>query len=112
VQPSANTPPLGALDSALNSGDGTPTVTVSGSLTVTGWAADNESGSPVARVSIDIDGTRLGNANLGSSRPTWRMLWKTRLPQSGYQFTRSIGDRPSGRTLVHATAYDSEGLST
>jgi len=50
----ANTPPIGALEKAVNTADNTNVLPQGSTLQASGWAADNEDGAPVAKVSVKV----------------------------------------------------------
>jgi RHS repeat-associated protein len=106
-----NNAPFGWLDFAYNSyNQNSATLPQFGSLYTYGWAADNEDGSPVARVAIDVDGSPIGDATLGLSRPDVGTAYnRSDYNSSGYQFTGTIGALSTGTHTVHATAYDWTG---
>src|SRR5262249_26109845 len=64
----ANTQPFGFVDSAQNA-NGSSSMSVGSVLTVSGWAADLEDGTPVTRVDVRVDGQVQGLATLGLARP-------------------------------------------
>src|SRR6185437_3345711 len=105
---SANTPPFGYMDYAHKNSDTTTTIPQNGTLVVGGWAADQEDGSPVAQVTIYIDGNGIGNARLGESRPDLG----ARYSQGGWSFAYNVGTMAPGTHHVTAVAFDSQGAST
>src|SRR5262249_32656913 len=107
-----NTPPLGFLDLAVNQANGSTTLPQGGTLSAKGWAADNEDGSPVAKVVIDFDGVPLGNASEGDTRSdVVSTTGRSDYLLSGFHFVGSIGKPSLGTHTIHATAFDSSGLS-
>jgi parallel beta-helix repeat protein len=97
-------PPQGSLD-ALSA----TTVAQSDTIVVNGWAGDPQDGSPVKQVQILLDGTSVGNATLGSSRPDVVAVYP-KYVNAGWTFSY----RPSalyGQHTFIAVAYDKEGLS-
>jgi len=108
-----NTPPFGWIDGAVNASDRTTTIPQNGTLAASGWAADQEDGSPVARVEVRIDGTTVGTATLGVSRPdVANALGDARYTNSGWRLTYNIGTLVVGTHTVTAVAFDSAGVST
>jgi hypothetical protein len=108
-----DSPPFGYLDQAVNASNGSTTLPQGSNLNASGWAADFEDGSPVARVEIRIDGLRVGNATLGGSRPDVASAWHDpRYTNSGWSFTYNIGNLALGSHTVTAVAFDSAGAST
>jgi phospholipase C len=91
---SANSPPSGFLDSAVNASDGSKTLAQNGTLAVRGWAAANDGGT-ITQVQILIDSVAVGNATLGSN--------------SDWSFTYNIGNLAGGTHYASATATDSIG---
>src|SRR5438105_9022716 len=80
---------------------------------VSGWAADNEDGSPVAKVEIRIDGTAVGNATLGFSRQDVAdALNGLQYADSGVRCSLHIDKLAPGTHTVTAVAFDSIGAST
>src|SRR5664280_1797179 len=61
--------PFGSVDQAADSSNGSTTVSHADNLLVRGWAADIQDNAPVKPVLIMVDGTAIGNATLGGSRP-------------------------------------------
>jgi RHS repeat-associated protein len=105
--------PVGNVDTVTGVATGTTTVTSGGLITALGWAADNEDGSPVAKVVVLLDGQPIGDAALGGSRsdvaatynnPAWG--------KSGWSLTGSIFGAATGTHTVTAAAYDSSGNQT
>jgi len=103
----SNTPPVGYIDNATGSVGQNRTVTASG------WAADNEDGAPVAKVSIRLDGTELGVATRGLARPDvanadHRPDWLN----SGWSASVNVGAVAPGNHTLTAVAFDSQGAQT
>src|SRR5438477_557172 len=103
----ANTASFGYVDQVFGDSSGTSTVAQNSVVDVDGWAGDQEDGSPVARVTIYIDGAVVGNARLGLSRPDLG----TRYSRGGWAFSYNIGNLAPGTHMVTAVAYDSQGRS-
>lgn len=103
----ANTPPEGWLDSATSS------VPVYGSLTVAGWAADNEMGAPVTRVDVLIDGVDVADAGLGGYRQdVANVSGRSDYLYSGFSKTVSVGNLSVGSHTVSVRAVDNKGATT
>src|SRR5438477_431889 len=68
----ANTASFGYVDQVFGDSSGTSTVAQNSVVDVDGWAGDQEDGSPVARVTIYIDGAAVGNARLEIGRASCR----------------------------------------
>ncbi len=107
-----NNAPQGYIDS-VRSKAGSATVSQSETLTVTGWAADIEDGSPVSSVQILLDGQSIGSATTGLSRPDVakdfnRAAWTN----SGWTFASLIsGSVTPGSHQLVAVALDSENFA-
>ena len=109
----APTPPFGNFEGAVTS-DGSNSIPQNSVMTMSGWAADAQDGAPVAEVQLSIDGTLIGNANLGISRPDVASAENNSKDlDSGWDLNYTI---PNGMALGSHTAtavlYDKEGLST
>jgi RHS repeat-associated protein len=107
---SANAPPYGVID-------GTPSLPgqiVSGGLIgLSGWAIDSQMHAPVGAVKILIDGVPIGYATLGAPRPDVAAAQgDQRYANSGWTFSRGIGNLSVGQHTVTAVIYDSGGQST
>ncbi|MFQ5776656.1 MAG: putative Ig domain-containing protein [Terriglobia bacterium] len=109
-----NQPPVGGMDEAVDQADGDTIVPVGGTLLVRGWAADPDSdpGSPVARVEVQIDGTSVGDATLGLSRPDIAAFWgRPDFALGGWELAVGLASLPEGTHTVTVTAFDAEGSS-
>ncbi|HEY1808441.1 MAG TPA: hypothetical protein VGG42_07745 [Acidobacteriaceae bacterium] len=105
--------PLGKEESAQGATSHSATVAQSDSVVVTGWAADWHQGSPVSRVSILIDGTAVGNATLGGSRPDVAAAYNnSAFTNSGWTFTHAASGLSVGTHTVTAIVYDNQSQST
>jgi hypothetical protein len=106
---SANDAPIGWLDSA------TSPVIQNQNITGSGWAADNETGSPVSHVDILIDGVPpvpACQATLGGSRPDVASVYgRPDYTNSGYSFSYNIGTLSVGSHTISTKAYDAQGAS-
>ena len=95
---SAQTSPLGFLDSAVNAANQTTTtVPQNGMLQVSGWAAAQDSATLMS-VAVSLDGNFIGNATLG--------------PGSGWTLSYNIGTLAAGSHWVVAVATDSNNATT
>ena len=106
-------PPQGYVDGSVNLADGATSVPQSGTLLVSGWAADPQDGAPVQQVQISVDGKVVGTATLGLSRPdvatvTGHTTWQN----SGWSFSMSASTLAVGSHSVSAKASDLAGLQT
>src|SRR5438477_10389165 len=88
--------PTGYLASAVNATNGSKTIPQNGTILVQGWAA--ESGNPVARAQVTIDGNVVGNASVSATSISW-------------SFTYNIGMLSTGGHWVSAVGYDAQGSS-
>src|SRR5437588_524359 len=113
VSAGSNTPPFGWLDYAKNAADGTTTVPPGGTLSLAGWSADQQDGSPVSKVQLAIDGAVIGNAVLGDSRPDVATAYNdSRFTQSGWHLDYVVpGTLAGGPHTVTAVAFDSAGAT-
>jgi hypothetical protein len=105
--------PFGRVDQAVDSSTHTETVSQSGNVLVTGWAADVQDGAPVGQyVQILIDGNVVGTATLGIARPDVEASYgKPAYLNSGWTFTYSAAGLSPGPHTVSAVAYDAENQS-
>ncbi|HEY3836791.1 MAG TPA: Ig-like domain-containing protein, partial [Bryobacteraceae bacterium] len=86
---------------------------ISGSVTVTGWALDNtsEPGTAISQVQVFLDGALMGNATYGLDRPDICGLYPNRpgCPNVGYSFTLNANTLVPGTHLITVTATDTDG---
>jgi hypothetical protein len=88
---------------------------VSGTMEVTGWAADRraENGTGVDRVQLYLDGgpgvgTYLGDAEYGTARPdVATALRGSQFANSGWSFAWNPGEVTAGRHMLHVVAHSS-----
>jgi hypothetical protein len=105
--------PVGNLELAIDATTHSTTVSKSDTLFVSGWAADYQSNGAVSTVTVYIDGTSVGNATLGVSRPDVASAysnpsWGT----TGYNLAVSASSLSTGPHSVTTKATDAIGLST
>jgi hypothetical protein len=106
-----NTAPVGALETADASG--ATTVAQYSDVTVIGWAADAEDGSPVKKVQVLVDGVGPRDAVLGGVRMDVAAAQNnTAYKRSGWQIQYNVGGVSAGTHTVTAVAYDSAGASS
>jgi hypothetical protein len=106
-------PPLGGMAPAIDAQTRTTTVAQADNLLVSGWAFDPQDGAPVSQVQVLIDGTPVGNATLGISRPDLAASFNNpAYLKSGWSFSNSAAGLSPGTHTVSAVASDSLGLST
>lgn len=101
--------PFGALTKAADMVTGSTTVEQADSLLVTGWAADPTDGAPVARVSVEIDGSPVGNATLGIAEASIAKTYGAGYLSSGWTYTVPGGSLSAGTHTVSAVIYDNGG---
>jgi hypothetical protein len=85
----------------------------SGTVIVTGWALDNtsSSGTAIANVQVKVDGTFIGNASYGTSRPDICATYPGRpgCPNVGFIYSVSTGLLSPGTHTISVSATDSDG---
>ena len=88
-----------------------PGATVSGTVTVSGWAIDNDSavGTAIGSVRVLVDGTSMGTATYGASRPDVCAAYPDRpgCPNVGYTYSLNTATLASGSHTITVTATDS-----
>ena len=86
--------------------------TVSGTVTVVGWAIDNSSavGTAISSVQVKVDGTVVGTATYGLSRPDVCAAFPGRpgCPNVGYSFSLNASSLSAGSHTITVTATDSD----
>ena len=93
----------------------TPTLgaTVSGIVTVIGWAVDNATtlGTAISSVQVKVDGTVVGTATYGLSRPDVCAAYPGRpgCPNVGYSYSLNTSTLSVGTHTITVTATDSDG---
>ena len=107
-------PPIGNLETAVDSVTGFSTISQSsGTLYVSGWAADYQDNGPAQTVQILIDGTPAGLATLGQARPDVAAYFNNPAwANTGYQLLLSGQGLTVGTHTITAIATDSLELST
>ena len=99
-----------SLDSAWNVSTQQQSIPQGSLLQATGWAADNEDGSPVAQVVLLVDDAVFAQANLGLSRPDVANFFnRPAYANSGWTLTASTASLSVGTHSAIAQAYDSSG---
>jgi hypothetical protein len=87
--------------------------TVSGTVTVSGWAIDNASavGTAISSVKVLVDGTPAGNATYGVSRPDVCAAYPGRpgCPNVGFSYSLNTATLAAGSHTITVTATDSAG---
>jgi Bacterial Ig domain len=85
---------------------------LTGTVTVSGWAVDNASGigTPISSVQIEVDGTVVGSASYGTSRPDVCAILPGRpgCPNVGFTFELNTTLLKPGPHTVAAIATDSD----
>src|SRR5437588_9864763 len=86
--------------------------TVSGAVTIFGWAMDNASavGTAISIVQVKVDGTVVGTATYGSSRPDVCAVYPGRpgCPNVGYSFSLDTSTLSAGSHTITVTATDND----
>ena len=88
----------------------TPGATISGTVTVSGWALDTGSaGTAIASVVIQVDGTTVGGANMGISRPDVCQVNPSMpgCPNVGWAYSLNTASLSPGPHSITAIATDS-----
>jgi len=85
--------------------------TISGTVTVAGWAIDNASvvGTAITSVQVKVDGAAVGDAARGVSRPDVCASYPGRpgCPNVGYSYSLDAAALASGSHTITVTATDS-----
>jgi sugar lactone lactonase YvrE len=85
---------------------------VSGTITVNGWAMDNRAavGTAIGSVQVFVDGTAVGNATYGLSRPDVCYVYPGRpgCPNVGFSFALNTATLTPGSHTIMVTATDSD----
>ena len=102
AQPSSAQPPPTVFIDAPTSG-----ATVSGIVTVSGWAVDNAAavGTAISNVQIKVDGTFVGTATYGLSRPDVCAVYPGRpgCPNVGYSYSLNTTTLSVGTHTITVT---------
>jgi hypothetical protein len=105
--PSPN-PPTVHIDSP------TPGSAVSGVVTVAGWALDNAStvGTAIGSVQVSVDGTAMGTATYGVSRPDVCAAYAGRpgCPNVGFVYQLNTASLSPGQHTITVTATDTDAI--
>ena len=113
---------LGSATVTVRVNNATPTVwidtpaansTVSGMVTVSGWALDNAAvvGTALGSVKVLVDGTVVGNATYGTNRADVCGVFPGRpgCPNVGYTFALNTAGWSAGPHVITVSATDSDG---
>ena len=71
------------VESVIGTANQSSSLPQGGLLHVDGWAFDNEDGAPIAKVQVLLDGTVIGEAVVGGSRPDVANVYGSRFVNSG-----------------------------
>jgi hypothetical protein len=86
---------------------------LSGSVTISGWAVDNTSavGTAISGVQVKVDGTTVGNATYGVSRPDVCTAYPGRVgcPNVGFSYSLNLASLSAGPHAITVSATDSDG---
>jgi hypothetical protein len=86
--------------------------TVSGTVTVVGWAIDNTTsvGTAIGSVQVKVDGAVVGTATYGLSRPDVCNAWPGRpgCPNVGYSFQLNTATLSPGPHTITVSATDTD----
>lgn len=106
--------PIGNLETAADSGNGSSTVPQSDSVYVGGWAADAYDGAPLSTLKLYIDGTLTSSTpGVTIARPDVASYYNnSAYTNSGYGFTVSASSLSLGNHAATVVATDSTGHST
>jgi len=115
-------PQSGSASVTVTVNNGPPTVwidqpvagaTISGTVTVSGWAVDNGTvvGTAINSVQVKVDGTVIGAAAYGSSRADVCAVYVGRpgCPNVGYSFPWNTSGLSAGVHILTVTATDGNG---
>jgi hypothetical protein len=115
-------PQSGSASVTVTVNNGPPTVwidqpvagaTISGTVTVSGWAVDNGTvvGTAIGSVQVNVDGTVIGTAAYGSSRADVCAVYVGRpgCPNVGYSFPWNTSGLSAGVHILTVTATDGNG---
>jgi Bacterial Ig domain len=101
------TPPTVSIDGPTQGS------TVSGTVTVFGWAIDNSAavGTAISSVQVKVDGIVVGTATYGLSRPDVCAVYPGRpgCPNVGYSFSLDTSAWIVGTHTITVIATDSDG---
>lgn len=101
----ARTTVYGFVDSAKR-------LATSPTLDVTGWAADDRAGAPVAKVEILLNDKVVGIAHLGEVRRDVAQTYRRKdLLNSGWKAFIDLKGRPAGKYRLTARAWNARGQS-
>jgi hypothetical protein len=88
--------------------------TISGTVTVAGWAIDNVStvGTAIGAVQVKADGVVVGTASYGANRPDVCAVYSGRpgCPNVGYSYALNTGSLTPGTHTITVAATDTDGI--
>ncbi len=90
--------------------------TVSGTVTVSGWAIDNttSAGTAIGTVQVKVDGVAVGTATYGVSRPDVCAVWPGRAgcPNVGFTYALNTASLTPGSHTITVSATNTEAPSS
>src|SRR5258706_293518 len=88
--------------------------TITGTVTVAGWAVDNASavGTAISSVQVKVDGVTVGTATYGSIRTDVCNAYPSRpgSPDVGYSFALNTSSLPPGSHTIPVAATDTDSI--
>jgi hypothetical protein len=106
-------PPVGNLELAVDASTSSSNVSRSDSLFVSGWAADYGDNGAAKSVAVLLDGTQIGTATLGQSRPDVANYFNNPAwSNTGYFFVTPASSLSLGSHTITVIAKDSANLSS
>ena len=108
-------PPFGNLEQAVDSLDGSASVSQADKVLIAGWVGDGIDGAPLGNVKVFIDGvngTPAGTPELGIPRPDVAATYSSFYLNSGYELSYPASGLSLGVHTATVVATDKGGLST
>jgi hypothetical protein len=104
--------PVGNLETAVDSSNGSTTVKTSDSIYINGWIADPTDGSPMTNVKVYIDGNSIGTPTLGIARPDVAAAYGSAYANSGFTMTYSASSLSVGSHSISVVGINSHSVQT